>query len=592
MRRYLSRLLFGLRFRLLLLVMVACAPLVALTLLTAGHDRRQRLAEWKQHCERMMNIAATEEERLVEQMRQLMLTLAESAPVQRGNPNATKRFLDKIFENHPSNLGNLGVIDTNGIVLTSALPITTVTNHADRKFFREAVENRTFAVGNYPAGTLGKPTISFGYPVFSQSGELRSIVYAAVDLDYFYRVALASKLQLPDKSAWMTVDQNGTMLVRYPSAERWIGRQFPHRDLLATAVSQTNGVTEFVNTAGNRMIYAFATMPSNLLGADVVTLLGIPRSVLFAEADRTLMRNLTWFAIAAAIAFALGWVGSNVLLIRPVESLVTSTTRLASGDLTFRTGLRHGDDEIGHLARAFDQMAQALERREQEGQRARFKLQALSRRLVEVQESERRHLARELHDEIGQTLTVADMNLKAALQSPAHSANHLRACSEAIELLIKQVHDLSLNLRPAMLDDLGLESTLRWYTNRQAALTKMEAAFRADPLEERLDPAIETQCFRVAQEALTNVARHAKARRVTVELRKHNGYLHLSVRDDGVGFNVAAVRERAMRNARLGLISMEERAAQAGGGLEYKSAPGHGTEVRAWFPLKWRPVQS
>ena len=103
-----------------------------------------------------------------------------------------------------------------------------------------------------------------------------------------------------------------------------------------------------------------------------------------------------------------------------------------------------------------------------------------------------------------------------------------------------------------------------------------------------LDPVIETECFRVAQEALTNVVRHAQAKTVSVELRKEAGQLHLRVRDDGIGFDVGAVREAAMRGASLGLLSMEERAALAGGGLEFKSVPEKGTEVHAWFPLKWK----
>jgi len=149
------------------------------------------------------------------------------------------------------------------------------------------------------------------------------------------------------------------------------------------------------------------------------------------------------------------------------------------------------------------------------------------------------------------------------------------------------VHDLSLNLRPSMLDDLGLEPALRWYTDRQAALAGLQAEVRADPLEQRLDTMIETECFRVAQEALTNVVKHAKARTVTVELTRNDAQIHLSVRDDGAGFDVASVREQAVRGASLGLLSMEERATLAGGRLDYDSAPGRGTEVQAWFPLKW-----
>lgn len=254
------------------------------------------------------------------------------------------------------------------------------------------------------------------------------------------------------------------------------------------------------------------------------------------------------------------------------------------------------------------------------------KLQVLSRRLVEVQETERRHIAHELHDEIGQALTVAQLHLQALLQSPGSKTlvPRLKESLEVIERVLEQVDGISLNLRPSILDDLGLEPALRWFTERQVALVGLRATFHADPLAQRLDPVIETGCFRVAQGALMNVVRHAQAKTVSVELRiepgselrgdewsgesrskrataqlpthktHHSPQLHLRVRDDGTGFNVAAVREQAVRGASLGLLSMEERAALAGGGLEFKSAPKKGTEVHAWFPLKWqtRPAAS
>jgi PAS domain S-box-containing protein len=217
------------------------------------------------------------------------------------------------------------------------------------------------------------------------------------------------------------------------------------------------------------------------------------------------------------------------------------------------------------------------------------KLRKLSRRLVEAQETERRTIARELHDEIGQGLTGAQMNLQAALQSPDSGAlaQRLAGSLEAVERVLDQVRDISLNLRPSMLDDLGLEPALRWYTNRQAALAGLQARFAMEPLERRLDPITETECFRIAQEALTNVVRHARARTVTVELHTKDGRLDLIVRDDGVGFDVGTVREQAVGGASLGLLSMEERAVLSGGGLEFKSTAGEGTTVQAWFPLKW-----
>jgi PAS domain S-box-containing protein len=231
------------------------------------------------------------------------------------------------------------------------------------------------------------------------------------------------------------------------------------------------------------------------------------------------------------------------------------------------------------------------ERKQAEAKRKEYsrKLQVLSRRLVAAQETERRNIARELHDELGQTLTVAQLNLQALLQSPANGDRpRLKESLAAVECVLEQVHDLALNLRPSILDDLGLEPALVWLTSRQAELAGLKGEVQADALERRLDSVIETECFRVAQEALTNVARHARAKAVTVELRKAEGQLHLRVRDDGIGFAVVPVREKAVRGASLGLLSMEERAALAGGGLEFTSVPGQGTEVHAWFPLKWQ----
>jgi signal transduction histidine kinase len=218
------------------------------------------------------------------------------------------------------------------------------------------------------------------------------------------------------------------------------------------------------------------------------------------------------------------------------------------------------------------------------------KLQLLSRRLVESQETERRHIARELHDEVGQTLTVAEMNLQVVMQSShaAPLARRLKESLQAVERVLAQVRDLSLNLRPSMLDDLGLESALKWYIKRQADLSGLHAEFHVDALENRLDPVIETACFRIAQEALTNVVRHARARAVNVTLRKDDGHLHLLVRDDGAGFDVEALRQKAVQGDSLGLLSMEERATLVDGRLEFKSTPGKGTQVHAFFPLKWR----
>jgi len=589
MLNLLRQLVSSLRSRLLLLVLLACAPLVGWMLHTAGEERRHQVADWKQQSQKLVQLATRQEDEMIGGTRQMLRTLAESPHVRSANRRNCKKLLNEMFGSNPR-YANLGVVKTNGDFLVSALPPAGPANQADREYFRRVLETREFAIGDFPAGrTIGRPTVSFGYPVFDQSGQIQAVVFAALDLDWFNRFDSALVAQLPKEATWSEIERNGRILVRYPTPEQWIGQLFPERSLLETAFSQPHGVVEANDSEGVAGFYAFTSMRSQLVPGDVVTILGIPKHVLFAGADRTLLRNLVGLGIAASMALALGWVSSSLLVLRPVRALVKSTARLGSGDLHGHAGTSNAGGELGQLMRTFDQMAQAVRRREMESQRANDKLHVLSRRLVEVQETERRHIARELHDEIGQALTVAELNLQAMSQLLDHDAlaPRLKESLEMVERVLEQVHDLSLSLRPSMLDDLGLEPALRWYTNRQAKLVGLHTKFHADKLEHRLDPVIETECFRVAQEALTNVVRHANASAATVELYRENGHLHLRVCDDGVGFDVAAVLEQAVRGASLGVLSMEERTALVGGGLKFKSSP-RGTEVHAWFPLQWQ----
>lgn len=582
----------GLRLRLFVLTALACAPLVALMLHTAGEERRHQVGSWQNRAQKMRQIAQREEDKAVAATRQLLMALAESSAIQTHNRRSTKKLLDELFASYPR-YANLGVVNTNGEVMASVLPLPEPSSQTNQCFFQRALQTQSFAVGEFPpAQVLSRPSVDFGYPVLSPAGDVIAVVFASLDLRWFDRFSSDLIAQLPKGATWTEVTTNGIILARHPlhKSDGWIGRPLPESAVLKSILEHPAGVLETSKDTGTDSFYAYSAMNSPLAGGSVVTLLGVPKQALFSQADRTLSRNLTWLGIAAGLAFVLGWFGSNLLIVRPVKTLVQAATRLAQGDLSVRTGLPHSGDELGQLTRAFDDMAEAMEQREADRQHTLQKLHVLSLRMVEVQESERRHIARELHDEIGQTLTSAEMNLQAALRAPSGPGieQRLEDSIQAVERVLEQVHDISLNLRPSMLDDLGLEAALRWFTQRQASLAGLRAEFRAEPIEERMDPLIETGCFRVAQEALNNVVRHAQAHAVAVELSRHDNRLHLRVRDDGVGFDVAALRDRAMRGASLGLLSMEERAALAGGGIEYQSHSGRGTEIHAWFPLKWK----
>ena len=238
-------------------------------------------------------------------------------------------------------------------------------------------------------------------------------------------------------------------------------------------------------------------------------------------------------------------------------------------------------DEAGHLV-AIEGIVRDISDRRQ----AEERLQALSRRLLAVQESERRRLARELHDELGQELTAAQIQLQSlAAGRPSATATLLAKTSAIIDRTLNRVRNLSLDLRPSMLDDLGLVAALRWQVDRSAQLVDVKTRFTVDDPQRRYPAEIETACFRVAQEALTNAVRHAEATSIEVRLRREGAELVLEVRDDGIGFDVRKARERAAAGASLGLLSMQERAVLTGGTWQVLSEPGSGTVVVARFPI-------
>lgn len=215
------------------------------------------------------------------------------------------------------------------------------------------------------------------------------------------------------------------------------------------------------------------------------------------------------------------------------------------------------------------------------------RMKALSQGLIEAQEAERRRVARELHDEIGQALTAVKIDIQAAqrIKDPQAIARHLEESIAIVERALAQVRNLSLDLRPSLLDDLGLVTALRWYVGRQAQRTGMAMQFTAESMDSRLSTELETACFRVAQEALTNVIRHAGAVSVGIELTKTPGCLTLVIRDNGKGFDVPAVREQAFLGKSLGLLGMQERVMIVGGDMQITSSPESGTEIRAVFPI-------
>lgn len=320
---------------------------------------------------------------------------------------------------------------------------------------------------------------------------------------------------------------------------------------------------------------------------------GIAGSVRVGLTERSLqglLRRSTLQILSATAAVSLvGVVAAyllTALLTQPLRELVGVTRAVAAGDLG-RQAVVRSRDEFGALARAFSEMTGQLLRRDRElKEKERIRAELLNQ-VITAQEAERKRIARELHDETGQALTSLLIGLKA-LEGAGADAEMREKLAEMRALAaqtLEEVHDLAVQLRPSVLDDLGLVPALQRYVRDYARKHHVSADIEVRGFDgRRLAPEIETAIYRIVQEALTNAAKHAGARNVSVVLEHRGRDVAAIVEDDGRGFDVAATLSAPRAEGHLGLYGMEERATLVGGRLEIESAPGAGTTVFVTVP--------
>lgn len=305
-----------------------------------------------------------------------------------------------------------------------------------------------------------------------------------------------------------------------------------------------------------------------------------------------LLENLLWWTGTVAVAVIVTNVVTSRLVIRRLEQVARSLTRFGQGQRDVRLP-NEDPDEIGQLTTAFNDMGQRLLAEETQTQTLTEDLRALAaeryellKRLITAQEEERRRVARDLHDGLGQDLAGLAFRLEAVERLGAEQARaHVHEVRAQIAETTNRVYDMILALRPSSLDDLGLAPALRAHAERTFKDTGVQFELEARDLARRLPPEIETALFRTFQEGLHNIARHAQAQSVQLTLTAPNGYFEGTLSDDGCGFDMNSIRPTENSPRGLGLMGMQERIAHCGGTLEIQSRPGRGTRLSVRVPL-------
>lgn len=417
----------SLRARLLLLVILASVPGLILTVYSAAEQRRHAEEEVIQTALRLVRLATSNQEQLLEGARQLLVALAALPAVQHQDSRGCNSFLEALLAQYPlyANIWVVDALDEPGEIFCSGIPFTGQVNVATAPYYLQTLQARYFTAGEYAQEPIaGSPVLPFGYPVPPEWDYPLAVVFVGIDLDWLG--GFVAQAGLPPDSTLSVVDRNGRILARYPDPEILAGSALGS-DALQPLLAESEGVFEGVGADGKTKLYAFKVLCC-LTSGNVYVRIGIPKETAFAEPDRVLRRNLLALGGVSLFALLAAWFGGNLAVVREMQRLVRTTQHLATGDFRARTGLSQYGGEFGQLAASLDQMAQALEVREAERQQAEADLRLHSARTEALAK------------------IAARLNAELELQSVLSLVCHETASALAVSAASVSLYDESLDL--------------------------------------------------------------------------------------------------------------------------------------------------
>ncbi len=556
--------------RVLTLVVAVTVPLIALVAylwLSQLSEQRTRAFERLQSA---VAEVSSEIERLQTQSERIAQYISSRPQIWRMKADACRDELVLLRGLHPEYF-NLVIFDRSGRLACSARPFPSGYAYDTLPpWFTQALASPAGAFGDAAPGRIaGRPIVFFAQRLSAPDGRITGVMTLPIPLDYFNAMLVRIGLS---GGVMGVLDRNGVFIARVPESERWTGRPSPGL-AAATGPHVAPETVRLTGVDGVKRNYLLRTLP----GTGWTVYAALPDDVLFAGLYHQVAVGATIIAFVIALSVLLSLLFARRIT-SPLESLAGTAQAVAAGKRDARARMS-GDDEIARVAHQFDAMLDGLSAAEAALRDSNEQLMRLSRRILRAEEDERRRIARDLHDELGQSLTALDLEVQALARHP-QDRESARRCLEIASGLHDSVRDLSVLLRPPQLDDLGLAAALRAHIQRHVEGHGVNVTFTAS-VSGRLPPDIEAACFRIAQEAMTNALRHASASNLHVTLAETPGQIVLAVEDDGKGFDTTAALTNSQAGWSAGLLNMRDRAALAGGEVRIRSSPGQGTRIEA-----------
>jgi PAS domain S-box-containing protein len=354
--------------RLLALVLLALLPAFGLIIFNTIENYRRAADEVNATARGLVRQAAQDYEEMIDDAHGLLTLLARTPHILL-DARSCRSVLADIEAGYP-NFSNIIVIDPKGTVTCSQQSLYIGVNYADRDWFKDASTNRQFVASKFLIGRVTtKPTVAFAAPVLDGAGTVQAVVSVAARLDWVNK--LIDHEHLPSGSTFTILDWNGTVLARHPEPERWIGQFYPSEKFVQTILRERQeGTIESAGIDGVERLYAYKPLGVQKHLQSWHFVIGIPKETAFGDVRKALAQNLAIMAMVAALVLALAWFASSRLILKPVRALIGASAKLGKGDLSARTGMEHRQDEIGRLAGAIDQMAEAIQAREADRKKA------------------------------------------------------------------------------------------------------------------------------------------------------------------------------------------------------------------------------